>query len=396
MTLVVGVLALTLVACGGHGPPRASSSQRTCLVLSVGGTRGMAHAGAVDALLEQGFEFDCVYGNSAGALVGGIYATAPREPVTPRLQAMLQGNVRATESEVVERAGLGLLIGLFLGPAGALAGAALGAATTTPVHLGRAVRVLDDQLGGVDIEDLSLEFRTAHLHQVGEGVQLVEVDHGNLADAIGHSVANPFIFGDVSLPERPRFDPGADRVAAVPVFDACRAFPDARLIVLNASDHEPFEHGVDCPTFHIRIADVRGVDSESIMRGEGGLELAAAFGRASVLEALGELPVHVADESVLQESRGGFIWTSTQGQVELRSNGSTLEYRVVGGEWTTLRRGGRPGVVVPTDRGGLIVTVEASGVRLMFLHEWVGGRLVPTLAWSGTLGEELPTWLRRP
>ncbi len=44
------------------------------LVLSGGGTRGVAHIGVLRALLENGIAPDCVAGSSAGAIVGALYA----------------------------------------------------------------------------------------------------------------------------------------------------------------------------------------------------------------------------------------------------------------------------------------------------------------------------------
>jgi NTE family protein len=51
------------------------------LVLSGGGTRGVAHIGVVRALLENRISPDCVAGASAGAIVGALYAAgyAPSE-----------------------------------------------------------------------------------------------------------------------------------------------------------------------------------------------------------------------------------------------------------------------------------------------------------------------------
>lgn len=47
---------------------------RLGLVLSGGGVRGVAHAGALAALGEHGIEPDCVSGTSAGAIVGALWA----------------------------------------------------------------------------------------------------------------------------------------------------------------------------------------------------------------------------------------------------------------------------------------------------------------------------------
>jgi NTE family protein len=44
------------------------------IVLSGGGARGIAHVGVLQALSEHGIEPACVAGNSAGALVGALYA----------------------------------------------------------------------------------------------------------------------------------------------------------------------------------------------------------------------------------------------------------------------------------------------------------------------------------
>lgn len=44
------------------------------IVLSGGGSRGLAHIGVLDALRENGVEPACVSGTSAGAIVGALYA----------------------------------------------------------------------------------------------------------------------------------------------------------------------------------------------------------------------------------------------------------------------------------------------------------------------------------
>ncbi len=45
------------------------------IVLSGGGSRGLAHAGILRALVEQGIAPDCIAGTSAGALVGALHAS---------------------------------------------------------------------------------------------------------------------------------------------------------------------------------------------------------------------------------------------------------------------------------------------------------------------------------
>ena len=56
-----------------------SATVKIGLALSGGGTRGVAHIGAIRALLENGIEPTCIVGTSAGAVIGALYA-AGRTP----------------------------------------------------------------------------------------------------------------------------------------------------------------------------------------------------------------------------------------------------------------------------------------------------------------------------
>ncbi len=50
-------------------------AQKVALVLSGGGAKGLAHAGAIKALEENNIPIDCITGTSMGALVGAFYAS---------------------------------------------------------------------------------------------------------------------------------------------------------------------------------------------------------------------------------------------------------------------------------------------------------------------------------
>jgi NTE family protein len=66
---------------GGSGSGRAMQ-YRLGIVLSGGGSRGLAHGGVLRALDEAGIQADCVAGTSSGALVGALYAAGhPAEEV---------------------------------------------------------------------------------------------------------------------------------------------------------------------------------------------------------------------------------------------------------------------------------------------------------------------------
>ncbi|MCA1757769.1 MAG: patatin-like phospholipase family protein [Bacteroidales bacterium] len=53
--------------------------KKVALVLSGGGARGIAHIGAIEELLDNGFEITSVAGTSMGAMVGSVYAMGKLE-----------------------------------------------------------------------------------------------------------------------------------------------------------------------------------------------------------------------------------------------------------------------------------------------------------------------------
>lgn len=59
----------------------ASAQQGNALVLSGGGSRGMAHIGVIKALEENNIPIDYIAGTSIGAAVGAMYAAgfSPQE-----------------------------------------------------------------------------------------------------------------------------------------------------------------------------------------------------------------------------------------------------------------------------------------------------------------------------
>ncbi|PKP46928.1 MAG: patatin [Bacteroidetes bacterium HGW-Bacteroidetes-1] len=48
--------------------------QNVALVLSSGGSRGLAHIGVINELVKQGFQITSVSGSSVGSVIGGLYA----------------------------------------------------------------------------------------------------------------------------------------------------------------------------------------------------------------------------------------------------------------------------------------------------------------------------------
>lgn len=258
------ILALGLFGCA-HGPPLFDVQvRRTCLVLSAGGTRGIAELGAIQAVREAGIPISCVVGASVGALIGGLYASAPDQDTTQRFRELARAYLVETENEAQGRgwqAGAALATlaatlsgGVLVPAAAALGGYLLGAATTAQADRARIERVFRHQVGGARIEALPLGFATLHHERTGQGVTLVVDRTGDLAEAVGASIANPFVFEDVDITRDLKMDPGSDRVAATPVQDACRLFPDANLLVVNVSGSAAFyDAAMRCPVREILI-----------------------------------------------------------------------------------------------------------------------------------------------
>jgi hypothetical protein len=154
--------------------------------------------------------------------------------------------------------------GLLLG---AGAGGALGAGGVNEVDRKRFVDVMYDFYGGAVIEALPVHYATLYHQRAHYGLRSQAVLAGDLANAVGASIANPFIFQDVDVRVERSMDPGADRVMAVPVEDACKLYPQAALIVVNVTD-EPafFSAAMRCPLLEVRVP-VPQAGPQAMMRG---------------------------------------------------------------------------------------------------------------------------------
>lgn len=64
------LLAATVLAAG-----EIHAGQSVGLVLSGGGSKGIAHIGFIKALEENNIPVDCITGTSMGAIVGALYAS---------------------------------------------------------------------------------------------------------------------------------------------------------------------------------------------------------------------------------------------------------------------------------------------------------------------------------
>jgi predicted acylesterase/phospholipase RssA len=300
----VVVLSLAFGGACAHGPPKFDpAARRTCLVLSVGGPRGVAHLGAIAAVRRAGVHIDCVVGNSMGALVGALYASAPGEDTEARFRRFSEAYVAETKDDAAKNGALGALVGAALGAAlggegggdkaavaGALLGAsggfALGATQTAKLDRDRLVRVFDQLTGGALIQGLPVPYATSYQQRDDNGLALIVVRDGKLADAVGKSVANPFIFKNLDIVAQGAVDPGADRASMTPVDEACRLFPGSNLLAINVTGQPAFYRAdMHCPLREVAV-DPGPLDAEAVFTLQADFTRAVKAGFDATAKAL--------------------------------------------------------------------------------------------------------------
>lgn len=206
----------------------AQAKPRISLVLGSGGARGYAHIGAIEELLDQGYDIASIAGSSMGALIGGIYAAGKldeyRDWVLP-----------------LERRDVFRLLDLTLSGGGFVKG-------------DRIISALRELVGDTDIDDLPIAYTAV----------AVDLDRqrehwfssGPLFDAIRASIAVPtlvrphlyqgrlFVDGGLlnPLPVAPTLRDGTDYTIAVNV----NASPQPALSPLPrpARDHDDDKPGL--------------------------------------------------------------------------------------------------------------------------------------------------------
>jgi predicted acylesterase/phospholipase RssA len=204
-------------------PPKAEppKPQKTVLVLSVGGVRGLAHIGAIDAMKGKSIRPDAVFGNSMGAVIGALYVTAPSADLAARYREL----IAAYEKRIAQETPIYRKIGIWL------------RLTDVEFDNKQFENVLRDFCSAAKIEALPMNFATSYKVRDGDSIKDVGRVSGDLAEAVARSANNPFIFKNT---EFKYIDPGIDRISAVPVEDAFRIFKPDRIIAVNVTGDPVF------------------------------------------------------------------------------------------------------------------------------------------------------------
>jgi NTE family protein len=204
------LLAISLLLLAS-APTRAAEPD-TCLVLSGGGARGMAHIGVIKVLERERIPVDCIVGTSMGAVVGSLYASGlTADEIEARVReldwtTMFSDRVdrtvfpqrrKAEDRTFLAKAGVGLREGRLSIPPSLFEGQRLAVALRTSLLASAGINHFDD---------LPIPFRAIGTDlETGEAVVMGD---GDLVNAVRASMAVPGAFAPVTWGERSLIDGG--------------------------------------------------------------------------------------------------------------------------------------------------------------------------------------------
>ena len=231
-------LLLALAVAVAFAEPAVATAQdrpRTCLVLSGGGARGVAHVGVIKVLEELRVPIDCVVGTSMGAIIGGAWASGTSAAEIERIVRAVDWNLvldddperpeRSARAKELERLRLaptefGVRSGSVAFPLGARVGQQL-----QPV-----LQSLSSTRGSVESFDrLPIAFR-AIATDIEKGTMVV-LDRGSLTAAMRASMSVPGVFTPQEIDGRLLADGGLVRNLGIDV--ARRELGAERVIAVN-------------------------------------------------------------------------------------------------------------------------------------------------------------------
>ena len=156
------------------------NSKSVALVLSSGGARGLAHIGAIDALIERGYHIHAIAGTSMGSVVGGMYACGKLEEFRKFITSLSRLDVYR-------------LIDLGISKKGLIKGE-------------RVFGEMKHFVGDIRIEDLPIPFAAVSADLIKNSA--VVFTEGNLLAALRASTAIPSLVLPVSINEALLVDGG--------------------------------------------------------------------------------------------------------------------------------------------------------------------------------------------
>ena len=290
-----GLIVMLLIALAASG----SYAGGVVLVLSGGGTRGLAHVGVLRVLEDNGISVEGIVGTSIGSIVGGLaacgYSSGELEDMLAGLDmtSLLYDRQREAQSPPGEE-GTDSSLSLFrlefserghiTGPLGGLSGK----------RLLERLQEWTVRCPVLDFADLPVPFAAVATDLVtGEPVVL---RRGNLASAMRASMAIPGLFSPWNVDGRLLVDGGL--VSNAPVLVARELFPGYPVVVVDVSgkgkSRDDIRTVVDVMDQMISIMTMRNVQEELkhadlvITPDVGGLPMLDVAGHEEIIKS-GEL-----------------------------------------------------------------------------------------------------------
>ena len=284
----------------------AASAGGVVLVLSGGGTRGLAHIGVLKVLEERNIPVDGIVGTSIGSIVGGLaacgYSSSELEDMIATLDLASLLYDRKGESTVPPGEDASAYIqsilrlefnerGHITGPLGGLSGK----------RLLEKLQQWSARCPVLDFFQLPIPFAAVATDIVtGEAVVL---RRGNLASAMRASMAVPGLFSPWTIEGRLLVDGGL--VSNAPVLVARKLFPGRPLVLVDVTargkDREDIRTVVDIVDQMITIMTQRNVQEEI---GFADLVITPDVGDLPMLEMAGYEEIVTAGEKAARASLG--------------------------------------------------------------------------------------------
>jgi len=150
------------------------------LVLGSGGARGYAHIGAIEELLQHGYEIKSISGSSMGSMIGALYACG-------KLEVFKEWILELDLLDVAK-----LVDFSFTG--------------TGIIQGDKVFQVFEEMIGDVMIEDLPISFTAVATDLIKQ--KEVWIQKGRLIDAVRASIAIPTVLTPKKIGERYLIDGG--------------------------------------------------------------------------------------------------------------------------------------------------------------------------------------------
>jgi NTE family protein len=228
---LIALLSLSLLAAPAH-----AAEFDTCLVLSGGGARGMAHLGVIKVLERERIPIDCIVGTSMGAVVGSLYASGmSAAEIERQMRALDWGEMfvdridrreftlrrKSEDRSFLAKGGFGLRDGKLGVPPSLFEGQRLALALRA---------ALMPSAGIARFDELPIPYRAVGTDlETGDAVVM---DQGDLVNAARASMAVPGVFSPVSYGERSLIDGGI--AMNLPV-EAAQQWGAKRIIAVDIS-----------------------------------------------------------------------------------------------------------------------------------------------------------------